>query len=112
MTERDHRHDDGRERRPHPLMGACIVRGGSQWGGEVIDIVRTSARYGDAMAIKIFPRRDGKPSGIRLLSISEISKDESPFLMFQGPLEAHEWMEAWVPKLAELYELDIGDPPG
>lgn len=109
--------NDEQPHRPHPLMGSCLVvfvcgkdrPGHVGFAGEVIDIVRTSARYGDALFVEGFPRRDGKPAACRLISISEIAavREEVQVLIFDGPFAAAEWFKAYEPLAFERYELDF-----
>ena len=105
MTER--RQD---EKRRHPLLGACVVSISSSGGqvgfcGEVVDIVRTNARYGDAVLVEGFPRIDRLPTCHRLISVSDIAAVAAVlnFLLFDGPIEVRDYLKAHFPAAAAGY---------
>lgn len=106
-----------REYRPHPLASACIVigcEGTLHFAGEVVSIIRTSARYGDALMVKEFDRADGLPIVHRLVSISDIAAIDAAATMtlFEGPVEALFYIVAHFPDKADFYLLRDIKPPG
>lgn len=106
-----------REYRKHPLLNRFVVAmddDGVAFAGEIVDIIRTSARYGDAPLIKEFTRADGKPIAHRMVSISDMASLSGPgqVLLFERPVEALDFMAAHCTDQVSFYIFDDHAPPG
>ncbi len=110
---------DNREQRPyrrHPLLNNCLVvidGDGIAFAGEVIDIIRTNSRHGDALMVLEFDRADLKPIVHWLVSISDIASLDGAdqVVIFEGPHEALAYIAAHTPGPAPYVLLD-DEPPG
>lgn len=105
-----------REFRPHPLSSASIVigcEGALHFAGETVSIIRTNARYGDALMVKEFERRDGLPIHHRLISVSDIASVDAAVTtsLFEGPQEALDYIAAHFPSVIRFYAPQGNDPP-
>lgn len=86
---------------------------GAAFAGEVIDIIRTNARIGDALMLRELDRADLEPIAHRLVSISDMASLDAAgqVLIFEGPHEALAYIAAHMPGPAEYILLD-DEPPG
>jgi hypothetical protein len=102
---------ENREARRHPLLGACVIvhtpGGQLLFAGEILNMIRTGARNGDAALVKEFERSDGFPIEHKMIASFDLSSEESTlkYSLFDDLVEARDFIAARFPGMAGFYVL-------